>query len=62
MPGRIGDLGKPGRNFSAGSAAETLAIGMLAVKAVRKRQAVRATAGVIRQASIHMTIDMAGAT
>jgi hypothetical protein len=62
MPWLIGDPGKPGRNFSAGFAAETLAIWMLAVKAVGKRQAVGTTTGVIRQAFVHMSIDMAGPT
>src|SRR5690242_6342553 len=60
LPWLIGDLDKAGRNFSAGFAAENLAIGMLAVEAVGKRQAIRATTGVIRQAFIHMSIDMAG--
>ena len=58
----IDDRDKDGRNFSAGFAAETLAIWMLAVKAVGKRQAIRATAGVIRQAFVHKSIDMAGPT
>jgi hypothetical protein len=62
MPWIIGDLDKPDRNFSAGFAAETIAISILAVKAVGKRQAIRATAGIIRQAFIHMSIDMAGPT
>jgi len=62
MPWLIGGPGKTGRNFSAGFAAETLATGMLAIKAVGKRQAIRTTAGVIRQAFVHMSIDMAGPT
>jgi hypothetical protein len=62
MPWLIGNLGKAGRHPSAGFADETLATVMLTVKAVGKRQAIRATAGVIRQAFVHKSIDMASPT